>query len=434
VTGIISLILRLGGVGGKFAVMLILAREAGAHAVGEFALFFGAVNLLTFVIGLDFHLFSIRELLLRRSITGRLRVVAAQAAVDGTLYVVACLIAFLVWFTGLGRLTGLPIGWLLAVVIADHLSLELSRLFQILRHPHTANIIYAAKSGLWGWVGGALILTGLAAPNVTTFYTLWAACDLVAIAGGMACVRKLARGSRLTLPSRLLSWFKRGVSISRFFYATSVATMVFAYIDRFIIAGWITVSDAGKYVFWQSIAGLLPIVTFAMAGMHYLPILVESFKRKRPQEFAEAATAFMRRSLLLSLACSIGVLLLSPWIPVALHRPEFVVGWPLVAILLVASSANAMWQVPYQVLYSAQEDRFLAVALISLTIASIAADLAIIPFASIIGAACVSAVVNVAIYFVLQRAAKRHLGRTLVVVPDAPRSSGRLAPTEIGRL
>ncbi len=432
-TGFVSLILRLGGVGGKFAVLLVLAREAGARTVGEFSLFFGAVNVLTFVIGLDFHLFSVRELLLRRSLSARLRVVAAQATVDGSLYLIVCAIGFVIWATGLGRSSGLPLGWLLAVVIGDHLALELSRLFQIVRHPHAANVIYAAKSGLWGWFGGALVLAGLASPNVTPFYALWVACDLLAIVGGLIYLRHFARGARPSLPSNLFAWFRRGLSVSRFFYVTSVATMVFAYIDRFMIAAWVTVADAGKYSFWQSIAGLLPIVTFAMAGMHYLPVLVESYKRNRLHDFEDAASAFMRRSLLLSCLCSAGILLIAPWIPVLLGRPEFVVDRAFVALLLVASSANAMWQVPYQVLYSAQEDRFLAAALIGLTILSIVADIAVIPFASTFGAACVSAVVNVVIFLVLQRSAKRHLGRaSRTVTSGAPIAS--LPPRETERI
>jgi O-antigen/teichoic acid export membrane protein len=409
VTGIVSLALRLGGVGGKFAVMLVLAREASAQTVGEFALFFGAINLLTYVIGLDFHLFSIRELLLRRSMAGRLRVVAAQAVVDGTLYLGAGAVAAVLWATGLDRMWGLPLGWLLAVVVADHLALELSRLFQILRHPHTANIIYAAKSGLWGWLGAAMVLGGFASARVETFYSLWIGCDLLAIIGGLTCLRLLTRDSRLALPRSMFAWFKRGVSVSRFFYATSVATMMFAYVDRFIIAAWVGVADAGKYAFWQSIAGLLPIITFAMAGMHFLPILVESYKRKRIDEFERAASEFLRRSLLLSFAAGVGVLFLSPWIPEILNRPEFVVRPAFVAVLLVASSANAMWQVPYQVLYSAGDDRVLAAALIALTALSIVADFAVIPVLGVAGAALVSAAVNVFIYLALQRRARQHI-------------------------
>jgi O-antigen/teichoic acid export membrane protein len=207
----------------------------------------------------------------------------------------------------------------------------------------------------------------------------------------------------------MFAWFKRGISVSRFFYATSVATMMFAYADRFIIAAWVSVADAGRYAFWQSIAGLLPIVTFAMAGMHFLPILVESYKRKRVDEFERAASDFLRRSLLLSLAAGVGVLVLSPWIPEILNRPEFVVHPAFVAVLLVASSANAMWQVPYQVLYSAGDDRALAAALIALTALSILADFAAIPLLGVIGAALVSAAVNIIIYLALQRRARQHI-------------------------
>lgn len=415
-----SLVLRLAGVGGKFVVTFVLAREVGARAVGEFALFFGAVNLLVFVIGLDLHLFSIREMLLRRSAAGRLRVMVGQLQADAGLYVIFIAGALAIYVSGIADRLPISMGWLVAITVADHLAQELSRAFQMLRRAYAANIVFAVKSGLWGWIGSALLLGGVTPPSVEPFYALWLAFDVAAIVGGMFVLHRMMKGVPASRPHRALSWYRRGISVSRFYYATSVSTMGIAYIDRFVIAGWMSVAEAGVYAFWQSIASLLPTVTFAMAGMHSIPVLVESYKRKRSAEFKEAARAFFRHTIVLCLLAGLAVLAVSAWIPPLLGQPGMAVSWSLVLVLLSGAAGNALWQVPYQVLYSAGEDRFLAIALVSLSVLSTVANIMLIPLIGIWGAALVSAATNFAIYIALDRVAKQHLAADARAGQNAP--------------
>lgn len=404
-----GLIARLAGVGGKFVVTFVLAREAGAAAVGEFALFFGAVNILVFLIGLDFHLFSIRELLLRQTAAGRLRVMGGQLAVDGSIYGVFIVLALLAGLTGVASLLPVPLGWLVAITIGDHLASQFSRAFMMLRRPHLANLIYAAKSGLWGWVGCAAIFAGFLPADLEPFYLLWLVFDVAAIVLGVAAMRLAMRGARLSRPGNMSGWFQRGFRTSRYFYATSVSTMLIAYLDRFVIAGNAGVAEAGVYAFWQSIAGLLPIVVYAVAGMHYLPILVESYKRRRMEEFHSAAAGFLKQTVALCLMTGALVLILSPWIAGMVGKPEIQFDRSLILLLLVGAMGNALWQVPYQILYSAGEDKFLAATLILITAVWGIADFVVIPFAGIHGAAAIVATANLIIYLWLQRTAAQHL-------------------------
>jgi O-antigen/teichoic acid export membrane protein len=400
---------RLAGVGGKFVVTMVLARTAGVQAVGEFALFFGAVNVMVFVVGLDFHLFSIRELLLRQTKAGRVRVMVAQLSIDGALYALFAALAVIVAVTGVGKSLPFPIGWLLAITIGDHMATQLSRAFMMLRHPQLSNVIYAVKSGLWGWVGCAAVFAGLMPAAIQPFYVLWFVFDLAAIAIGLVAMYFAMRGAGLSRPKKMTGWFRRGIRTSRYFYATSVATMLIASLDRFIIAGSISVADAGIFSFWQVIVGLLPIIAYAVAAMHFLPILVESYKRGRIAEFNEAAAGFLKKTVSVCAACGAVVLALSPWIANLVGKPEMAVHWSFVLLLLFGAAGNALWQVPYQVLFSAGEDRFLAVTLILITAGWAIADLLIIPLIGLMGAAVVVAVTNLFIYYVLQRAAARHL-------------------------
>jgi len=405
---LVSLGLRLLAVGGKFAVMLVLAREASAQEVGKFALFFGAINIFVYLIGLDFHLFTIRELIARRTLSGRLRIIFGQMIVDGSIYGLIILLALGAILTGAAKALPVSPFWFASILIGDHLTQELSRQFLVFRRPHLSNILYAIKTGLWGWAGSAAILAGAIPATVESFYALWLGADIIGAIVGLYALVHMMRGAKPSLPARTGKWVHRGLHVSKYFYFTSVATMCIAYLDRFLIAHQVTVSEAGKYAFWQSVASLLPVVVYAMAGMHYLPMLVEAYKRNRLGEFAQLARAFRWKTAAISAACGVGIVLVSLWIPALVGKVEFQASIPFVLVVVAAAALNALWQVPYQVLYSTGQDKWLAAVLTSLTLSSILLDLLLIPSFQIMGAAAASLVTNLAIYVLLHRRASRH--------------------------
>lgn len=407
---LVSFLLRLAGVGGKFAAMMVLARYASPSEVGLFGLFFAAVNLLVFVIGLDFHLFSVRELVARRSASGKLRVIATQGLLDLVLYSVFALGVFMVQSSPIGPQLPLHLGWLTVIVIADHLSQEFSRLFLILRQPHASNVIYAVKTGLWGWLAAAAIFGGILPARVESFYALWLGCNVLAIIGGALLLSLTLSGARASLPPAIGKVFRRGFAISRYYYATSIALMVVAYVDRFIVADVAGLGQAGLYTFWHSIVSLLPVAVYAMAGMHFLPVLVEAFQRRRIEEFRIGALNFARKTLLISAIFGIGILATFRIVPTILGKPEFEASYLLVALLVGTYAANAAWQVPYQVLYSAQRDRFLAYSLTAISVAIIPLTYVAARFGGIEGAALVGLITNGTILLVLSRQAARELG------------------------
>lgn len=404
----VSLFLRLAAVGGKFLAMLVLADVGSTKEVGNFALFFGAINVLLFAIGLDFHQFTIRELLARRTLAGRARIILGQAALDGSIYALILIAALIFATAGGSSLIPLPLGWFVAILVCDHLSQELSRLFLVLRHAHTANIIYAIKTGLWGWVGAATIYLGWVDASAESFYLAWLLADILAIAVGVVLALRLLSGVAAGLPPTYFTWVKRGLKISRLFYVTSVATMCLAYLDRFVIAQIVSIEQVGLYAFWQSIASLVPVVVFAMAGMHFLPLLVEASKQGRRDEFIRLRHSFLARTIGISLAAGAAVLVGSPWVPDLLGKQEFAADVLLVGMLVGAACLNSLWQVPYQVLYSANDDRYLAVTLTLTTVAALLLNMAIVGTFGITGAATISMVINGLVYVALDRRARRH--------------------------
>lgn len=405
---ILSLILRLAAVSGKFLAMLVLADVGGTRAAGEFGLFFGAINLFLFVIGLDFHLFAIREMLARRTLAGRARVMVGQAGLDGAIYLLIITCAISLIAAGADDLIPVPLGWFVAILVSDHLAQELSRLFTVLQRPHTANVIYAIKTGLWGWAGAALAYVTHVQVAPLTFYTLWFTANFAAILFGMIQLVRAFGGTTLSLPRNYITWLIRGVKVSRLFYITSIATMCLAYMDRFIVARQISVEQAGIFSFWQSIMSLLPVVVYAMVGMHSLPRLVESFKQGAHEKFRQLQQFYLRRTLLISAVTGAAMIGISPWIPVLLGQEEFAASFTFVSLLVGAATLNALWQIPYQVLYSTGEDRYLAATLAGASLLAFIVDLAVIPVWGVAGAATVSVLTNGLVYLCLDHRAKRY--------------------------
>jgi hypothetical protein len=215
-----TLVLRMLGVSGKFIAVMALARMGAPGDVGEFGLFFGAINVLLFAIGIDFHLYVARELLALRSNAERLRIIVGQATLDFSIYAVVLSAGVLVWLTWGARIGSIPVLWLVSILVVDHFSQELSRLFTILSRPNEANIIYAIKTGLWAWVAVPALYLKLLPPSANSLYVFWLVADVLAIVMGVVFVARLFRGEAITWPPGFATWVVRGVRVSRWFYVT----------------------------------------------------------------------------------------------------------------------------------------------------------------------------------------------------------------------
>jgi hypothetical protein len=197
---LISVGLRLGGVAGKFVAVVVLAMQSGTDQVGRFTLFFSAINLFVFVIGLDLYQFVIRELLARRSPAGRLRVLFGQQAFNACIYGLVLLLAIpAVAFSG-GTIFEVPLWWFVLVLITDHAAQEMSRIFIVLSRPFHANVIYVAKTGGWAWIGAAIGLLSNKPLHAESFYPLWLMMNVGALIYGVLVLRTSFRSVRSSLP------------------------------------------------------------------------------------------------------------------------------------------------------------------------------------------------------------------------------------------
>jgi O-antigen/teichoic acid export membrane protein len=407
----ISLGLRLGGVAGKFVAILALARLSGAAEVGEFTLFFSAINVLVFVVGLDFHLFVFREVLARRTSAGQLRIILGHQLLNLGVYVVLLTAGSLVVWVAGGRILELPLVWLIAILITDHAAQELSRIFVALSRPTHANVIYVVKTGAWAWLGAVLGLTGHVPLNAETFYPLWFAANIIAIVYGVVALTQALGVERASLPSRYGRWVLHGIRVSSFFYATSVATSALGALDRFVIAGSHSVSATGLYSFWQSAASLIPIAAYAMVGMHILPHLVRAYQRGSWVDFAELHHNFLARSLWVSIPMAGLLVVAAPIATRVMGLSEIEPSILLVGLLAFTAVMTTLWQVPFQVLYSGRNDALLAGVLVSTAVLSFLLNLLVVPAAGVLGAAAIGAAANLGLYVVLAGKARRLLAR-----------------------
>jgi O-antigen/teichoic acid export membrane protein len=188
--------------------------------------------------------------------------------------------------------------------------------------------------------------------------------------------------------------------------------MCLAYVDRFVIANKVSLAEVGRYSFWQSIVALLPVVAYAMAGMHFLPRLIESYKHGELSRFANYRRQFLTRTWVVCLPAAAGVLAVSPLAPTLLGKSGFDMPLLLVALMALAACTNALWQVPYQVLYSAGDDRFLAAAVTSITGLATLASFALVSAFGVTGAVMGSVVANATMYLVLDRRSRLHVAET----------------------
>jgi O-antigen/teichoic acid export membrane protein len=412
----ISVVLRVGGVGGKFVAVVALAADGGASEVGKFTLFFGAVNLLVFVVGLDFYQFIFRELIGRQSKDDRAQVLCGQLLFSLVIYSFLGLLAVYLSWSSVPVL-GLPIGWLVLVLVSDHAAQEMSRIFTVLSLPNAANIVYAIKTGAWAWIGVGYALMSGTPLTADFFYPMWLVANLLALLYGGLVLRSELEGARPGLPPEFRVWLFRALRVGSVFYVASVSAITMGTIDRFVIAGNSSIADVGLFGVWHGVSSLIPVIVYAIAGMHFLPRLIRAYQSGSREEFLGFRRSFFLQSACISGIGAVVITALAQVLPDLLGKSDLASPPLLVVTLCLAAIATALWQVPYQVLYSSRNDVFLAIALSGSALMNVLLNLMLVPKFGIVAAASVAAFSNAALFIALSAKA----GASLKQSADDPR-------------
>jgi O-antigen/teichoic acid export membrane protein len=323
--------------------------------LGSYGLVFGAAMILTVVLGLRIDHVVSRELV-RSAPHETVRKIRDETVFYGTNYLILVLFTSVLWAVGLVDVPAWLILFTLAIAITDSCTNLLHVNLVALERPITATVIYSFCQILWCAVAILLGLFDAQFRNVECVLTSWLAGNCVFILICLLAFRGLPWSSVRGMPVDV-TWLRNSIKSAALIWLGTVGIMAGSYVDRFVGAKLLSLSEVGVLTFYSSFANT--VFTLAQAGMvavsapAFVAIYREGSEEALRQEYRKLALQVGLFAAVAALAIGIAV----PMASSLFAREELITNTPLLWLLLLAAWLRCNAECLFLILYAREQDQ-----------------------------------------------------------------------------
>jgi O-antigen/teichoic acid export membrane protein len=270
-TRIVNVALRGATLGSKFSLIFALAYYLEPNEVGVYGLLFAAVSYSLYVSGLEFYVFSTRELIsASHNVWGGY--LKSHAVLILCLYCVVMPLLFLLF-----NLDFLPqdfVAWFFIILVLEHFSQEFNRLLIASSKQVAASVVLFFRSGVWCIAVVAMMYLYPSLRTLDVVFFSWA------MGAGLACVLSVIIIFRMRLGgwgSKVdWRWIKAGLVIALPFLLASLSIRGIFTLDRFFLEHYANLEVLGAYVLFVGICNALVSFLDASVFVFTYPVLIKS--------------------------------------------------------------------------------------------------------------------------------------------------------------
>ncbi|KFL53442.1 polysaccharide biosynthesis protein [Burkholderia pyrrocinia] len=396
------LALRVGALGLKFMLTIVVARTLGFDAVAVYGVALAVSVVSSKVLGLGFST-EINRRLAGPNPHDAVRTCVRLSVLYAGVYALLCGVAALpVDAFGAARIGALPDMQLPLVVLvacAEHAALEVNTWLFSLHRARAASWLLFVRTGAWAGVAiGALATRAI--DSIDGLFAIWIAADVFVVAAGWV----LIAGAAHRLPAmpalsatrvRLGAVWRDGAP----FFVALLLLSVLQYLERFVASAQLDANELGRYVFVWSIANAIQTIASATVVAVTAPRLVSALDSTRaaaPAFRAELARA-LRASLLLTGAAALAIAFMHPWIFRLAHAGNDTPSAAILAVLLLSFVLRAAADVLWAAAVALRAGRVVAGVIAVLTIACVPMSIALVHDQRALGAAVAHLVASIAV-------------------------------------
>ncbi|MEZ4365053.1 MAG: hypothetical protein R2939_02055 [Kofleriaceae bacterium] len=376
-----NVLLRGATMGGRFVLLLALARYLPAAAVGLYALFAAAVQWGIYLQGLDFYVVNVREVA-GADPRGQARRIRDAAVLAGIMMLVSAAIWPLL--VGAGLLPWDLLGCLLPLLALESTSQEASRLLNVLGRPLASSVVLLVRGGAWMYVLAAAMVVLPEVRSLDVVLAVW-----VAGAGSSVVLAVwLLRG----LPWRDLPpidwrWIRTGVGTSLPLLLGSLSLRAVPVFDRWLVGETGGGVALGVFGFYAAIAAALSALVESGVGVVFFPQMMRAWQAGDADGFTHARRA-LRRAILGFTLLAVPALLVGVWLVVEHATPPvYAAHFEVFVVLLAASALSSVATIPQYALWTWRRYRAIVTASVLGLVVAVVIDLAAVPGLGIDGAA-----------------------------------------------
>lgn len=398
-----NLTLRLLSMGAKFLLVVVISKYLSLEQLGEYGIFVTTITLATFLLGYDFYTYSARQLIYEED--KQLIYIRDQFLFYLIFYIVILPLLLVVFFVGLIEWKYLI--YFYFILVFEHLSQELYRLFTSLSKPIFANFLFFIRTSIWvyyitvSWYFNLTTDYGL-----DTVYNYWLICSGVSVLLGFIQLSKMYDLTQLNQKINW-QWIKQGIKVSTTFFIGTIAYKMIEFSDRYMIDYFLGKDSVGIYTFYSNIANALQAIVFTMVIMIYYPKMIMLYKNSKYGELKQLIKRFYIEVMFYSLLMIIVIVFLIYPLIDFLGRAEFLLELNVLWLLLISILVLNISFVPHYILYIKNLDKLIRNITIYAVVINVMLNLVLIPYWGISGSAVATLVSFVLILFEKVRYARR---------------------------
>lgn len=354
--GLVSIGLRGLSLVGKLALSLYMAKFFTLDELGRYGLAFGAVMLATALFGFRLDYPLSREVLGLSPLQSR-RVGTTVLWIFLISFVLAAPVAawFLLTFDTLP--TGLP--FLVLVYLVCCVEAYANFLYTTtiaLKRAMLANALFFVRSGLWTVPAMTLGYFIPAMRTVNFVLGWWLAGVSVSVALNLWFVRDRLFG---WFAWRNLAWDTARSYVGRalLVWVGSIALTLGAYIDRFVLARYMTLADVGIATFYLSFStSVLTLVQSATTSVTF-PRLIEHYDRGDRDQYAKELRTTGLVAAALGGAVLVPLAAIMPFVARAVGKPALLASYVAFLLVLLATWLRINAETIYYALFVHRQHR-----------------------------------------------------------------------------
>lgn len=378
-----NLALRLLSMGAKFLLVVVISKYLSLEQLGEYGIFVTTITLATFLLGYDFYTYSARQLIYEED--KQLIYIRDQFLFYLVFYIVILPLFLSIFFVGLIEWKYLV--YFYFILVFEHLSQELYRLFTSLSKSVFANFLFFIRTSIWVYyITVSWYFNFADGYGLDTVYSYWLIFSGLSVLLGFI---KLSKIYDLTQLNQKIDWqwIKQGIRVSTAFFIGTIAYKVIEFSDRYMIDYFLGKDSVGIYTFYSNIANALQAIVFTMVIMIYYPKMISLYKEQKFSEFKVLVKKFYLEILFYSLLMS-GVIAIAIYPLIEfLGKTEFSLEINALWYLLMSILVLNISFVPHYILYVQEKDKIIRTITVLGAVINVILNIMFIPYFGIAGAA-----------------------------------------------
>lgn len=352
----VNVFARLSTLASKFGFLFFIAKFLKTSEVGQYGLISAAVIYAVGFVGLEFHVYSNRKLIVSPDVHKGF-ILKNTVVLYFFSYATSFPLLSLLFFFEFLPFNHLVIFYFLVMV--EHFSLELYRILTALSRNLSASIILFIKSALWFFLIAPLLAFSEIYQNLQTILVFWLLGGTLASCYGLYKLKDLVCLA-VSAPINK-NWIINGLKKTLLFYFSTIFVVLMLTADRFLIQHLGGLMQVAPYVIFIGVANAMISLVEAGVFVFYYPKLIAiasssnylKFKRLYKKMAMQAISAFLLLAIIATIFSTIAFSYIDNVVYINSENILF--------IILLSSFFKILSMIPQYALTAFRRDNFVAI-------------------------------------------------------------------------